>query len=78
MSIDDKIFLLKFRPFLMTFLFEISNYFEIFVYTFGTKKYATKILEILDSNQDILKLNRLIAREDNIADLKDLNNIIPQ
>jgi RNA polymerase II subunit A-like phosphatase len=77
LTIDDKTFLLKFRPFLQSFLAKISKIYEIFVYTFGTKKYATEILSILDYNQNILKLNRLIAWEDNIADLKDLNNIIP-
>jgi TFIIF-interacting CTD phosphatase-like protein len=36
--------MVKFRPYLMKFLTEIINNYQIFIYTMGTRSYAESIM----------------------------------
>jgi hypothetical protein len=50
-------FIVKIRPFLSEFLEQTSKIFEIIVYTFGTRSYATAILGKIDPDERYLKVN---------------------
>lgn len=47
---------LKLRPFLNFYLESLKDFFEIFVYTFGTRDYAELILDIIDPKEIFLKV----------------------
>ena len=74
--------LIKFRPFLRTFLKNIKNKFEIFVYTQATKEYATGVIQYVNTNfvKDILSTTRMIPRvldENGFAENKSIKNVFP-
>ena len=74
--------LIKFRPYLKTFLKNIKNKFEIFVYTQATKEYATGIIQYINKNfeEDILSTGRMIPRildENGVPKNKSLKNVFP-
>ena len=74
--------LIKFRPYLKTFLKNIKNKFEIFVYTQATKEYATGIIQYINKNfeEDILSTGRMMPRildENGIPKNKSLKNVFP-
>ena len=74
--------LIKFRPYLKTFLKNIKNKYEIFVYTQATKEYATSIIQYINLNfeNDILSTLRMIPRtlnEDGFAQNKSIKNVFP-
>lgn len=51
-------YIVKKRPFVDKFLEEISEYFDIYVYTFGTKDYALSVFKNIDSEEKYLKKSR--------------------
>lgn len=74
--------LAKFRPFLKTFLNNIKDKYEIFIYTQGTKEYATSIIEYINSNfeKDSLSIERMMYRvldENGYAKSKSIKNVFP-
>ena len=74
--------LAKFRPFLKTFLKNIKDKYEIFIYTQGTKEYATSIIEYINSNfeKDSLSTERMMYRvldENGYAKSKSIKNVFP-
>ena len=74
--------LIKFRPFLKTFLKNIKNKYEIFIYTHGTKEYATSIIQYINLNfeSDSLSTRRMLCRviDDNgIPKIKSIKNVFP-
>ena len=74
--------LIKFRPYLKTFLKNIKNKFEIFIYTQATKEYATGIIQFINKNfeEDILSTRRMIPRkmdENGFAQNKSIKNVFP-
>lgn len=78
---NDLIFV-KFRPFLKTFLKNIKNKYEIFIYTQGTKEYATAIIQYINLNfeGDSLSTNRMMYRvldENGFAKNKSIKNVFP-
>ena len=74
--------LAKFRPFLKTFLKNIKDKYKIFIYTQGTKEYATSIIEYINSNfeKDSLSTERMMYRvldENGYARRKSIKNVFP-
>ena len=74
--------MIKFRPYLKTFLKNMKNKFEIFVYTQATREYATGIIQYINKNfeEDILSTGRMIPRiydENGIPKNKSLKNVFP-
>lgn len=70
-------YLVRKRPHLHKFLETISEFFTIFVYTFGTRDYALEIIENIDPEEKILKKARLISKTDAPLSYKELAKIIP-
>jgi hypothetical protein len=58
-------FIVKVRPFLMDFLAKSSEIFEIIVYTFGSRSYATSVLAQIDPEEKYLKVYSLGFANDN-------------
>ena len=78
----NDIILVKFRPFLKTFLKNIKNKYEVFIYTQGTKEYATAIIQYININfeNDSLSTNRMMYRildENGFAKIKSIKNVFP-
>ena len=78
----NDLILVKFRPFLKTFLKNIKNKYEIFIYTQGTKEYATAIIQYININfeNDSLSTNRMMYRildENGLAKIKSIKNVFP-
>ena len=76
------IILVKFRPFLKTFLKNIKKKYEIYIYTQGTKEYATGIIQYVNSNfeSDSLSTDRMMHRildENGFATNKSIKKIFP-
>lgn len=70
-------YILKMRPFLIEFIKESLNYFEIFVYTFGTREYALSVLNSVDPDEKLLNRKRLITRDESKLEIKELDKILP-
>jgi len=74
--------LVKFRPFLKTFLKNIKNKYEIYIYTQGTKEYATGIIQYINLNfeSDSLSTERMMHRildENGFATNKSIKKVFP-
>ena len=72
----------KFRPFLKTFLKNIKDKYEIFIYTLGTNEYATSIIQYINLNfeKDSLSTERMMCRvldENGQAKHKSIKNVFP-
>lgn len=52
------------RPGLRQFLKDLHNIYEFHIYTMGTRQYATKITEIIDSGNVLFKEDRILSRDD--------------
>ncbi|KAJ1697850.1 hypothetical protein LUZ63_006362 [Rhynchospora breviuscula] len=62
---EDCSMLVKLRPFVREFLYETNKMFDLYVYTMGTRDYATKIVELLDpENKYFISKSKVISRED--------------
>lgn len=74
----DKI-IVKFRPYLKDFLSMLSNKYEIYTYTHGTKEYATGIIQYVNQEmvKETLSVDRLIARENGIIESKTIKKVFP-
>ena len=55
----------KLRPYVHRFLKNISNYYELQIFTFGSKAYANAIVKYLDPQKKYFQ-NRILSREDSI------------
>jgi len=55
----------------------MDQHFVIFVYTFGTRRYALEVIDKLDPEEKILKKSRLISKTDANLDYKELAKVIP-
>lgn len=76
------IILIKFRPYLKTFLSNIKKKYQIFIYTQATKEYATRIIQYINTNieNDSLSTSRLLTREEDengFAKNKSIKNVFP-
>jgi CTD small phosphatase-like protein 2 len=64
------------RPYAKLFLEKLKNFYEIIIFTNGTKEYCDKILDFIDPNQEYIKF-RLYRKhsinKDNDIYLKDLS-----
>ena len=56
------------RPYAKKFLSELKNYYEIVIFTAGTKEYSDKILNLIELNEDIIKFrlsrNHLLSNKE--------------
>lgn len=64
----------KLRPYVHRFLRIISNYYELHIFTFGTKSYANAIVKYLDPQKKYFK-NRILSREDSINSKYKVDNL---
>jgi RNA polymerase II subunit A-like phosphatase len=62
-SLDGKTLVLKVRPGLNNFLNSMKNYFEMYVYTAGTRAYAGMVCQIIDPTGAIFG-ERIVSRDD--------------
>ena len=78
LTISNQSFLVKFRPHLKEFFEAIRDY-DIFVYTHGTLDYARTIIKYLAAEYNVKSLNfdKLVARENNNFDSKNIKKIFP-
>ncbi|TDH73198.1 uncharacterized protein CCR75_003073 [Bremia lactucae] len=53
----------KLRPGLSLFLMTLSEFYDLFIYTHGTRLYAEQIVKIIDPDERFFK-NRIVARTD--------------
>ena len=68
---------IKLRPGLREFLDEISDMYELHVYTMGTRAYAQNIAKLVDPDQKLFG-NRLISRDENGSlTAKNLERLFP-
>lgn len=71
------VYYVKLRPHTRRFLSELSQLFELHIYTMGTRSYANAIAEIIDPNGDIFK-ERILSRDENgSVTLKSLKRLFP-
>jgi len=78
-ELDHKFLVLKLRPGLLGFLKRMKeNYFEMYVYTAGTRIYANKVCSIMDPTGAIFG-ERIISRDDTpeLGMDKDLTRLFP-
>ena len=64
------------RPYVKQFLTELNNYYEIVIFTTGTKEYCDRVLQLLDLDNNLIKyrLYRTHLSLRNINDdVKDLS-----
>lgn len=54
----------KFRPFMTEFLEEISNYFELHICTFGVRRYAHQISNLIDPKCRFFPKDRILSRDE--------------
>lgn len=74
---DAKVYYLKLRPGLFKFLEEMSELYEMHVYTMATREYALNVQKIIDPEQKLFN-NRVLSREDNHgATVKNLKRLFP-
>ncbi|KAG9307679.1 hypothetical protein G9A89_023244 [Geosiphon pyriformis] len=58
------VFYMKIRPDTAQFLKEVSNFFELHIYTMGTRNYASAVANIIDPKQEIFS-ERILSRDEN-------------
>jgi hypothetical protein len=78
LCVNQKPFLVKFRPLLKEFFEEIKDY-DIYVYTHGTVEYAKELIRYLNYALDIncLNIEKLVAREGDLIEGKNIKKIFP-
>lgn len=78
LNISGQPCLIKFRPYLKEFFEAIKN-FDIFIYTYGTLDYAKEIIRYLNITlkTDCLNCHKLVARENNTYEYKNIKKIFP-
>lgn len=72
-------YLIKFRPFLQTFLKDINPLFDTYIYSHGSQKYANQVAKLIDPEEATIKKERVLGREEKELDLKqkNLENLLP-
>ncbi|KAL2927676.1 RNA polymerase II C-terminal domain phosphatase-like 4 [Bienertia sinuspersici] len=60
---NDKV-LVKLRPRVREFLIQVSDMFDLWVYTLGSRAYATRVVELLESEVPSVKIWNVISSED--------------
>ncbi|KAM7279462.1 hypothetical protein ACFE04_006596 [Oxalis oulophora] len=75
--LEDLNLIVKFRPFVCTFLKEASPLFEMYLYTRGNGYYARNMATLLDPD-NLYFGNRIISRDDTPSSFKTLNLIAGQ
>ena len=76
--LDSEPYYVKLRPFLLEFLQELSKLYEIWIYTKGTKPYALSVCRLIDPHYDIIKIDRIISRDDTgTLATKDIKHVLP-
>eukprot|EP00826_Nyctotherus_ovalis_P008364 TRINITY_DN12163_c0_g3_i2.p1 TRINITY_DN12163_c0_g3~~TRINITY_DN12163_c0_g3_i2.p1 ORF type:complete len:479 (+),score=154.68 TRINITY_DN12163_c0_g3_i2:91-1527(+) len=72
-------YFIKFRPFLQTFLKDINPFFDTYIYSHGSQKYANQVAELIDPEETTIKKQRVLGREEKELDLKqkNLENLLP-
>ncbi|KAL2928609.1 RNA polymerase II C-terminal domain phosphatase-like 4 [Bienertia sinuspersici] len=60
---NDKV-LVKLRPRVREFLIQVSDMFDLWVYTLGSRAYATRVVELLESEVPSVKIWNVISCED--------------
>ena len=71
-----KIGMFLLRPYTKKFLQELNEYYEIAIFTTGTKEYCDRVLQLLDLNNDLIKYRLYkhhIALKDANISVKDLS-----
>lgn len=69
----------KLRPYLTEFLKEMSEIYELHIFTFGCRKYAHQIASIIDPDQRYFG-NRILSRDESVDQYSkrgNLNNLFP-
>lgn len=64
------------RPHLSYFLRRVSEFFEIYMYTMGTRRYAQEVLWNIDPKEEWIKASRIISREDTVDNRKTIEDIV--
>ena len=69
----------KFRPMLKSFLENIRDKYEIYIYTHATKEYAEEVIKYLNKTfeYDYFSMQRLVARTDVSIEAKSIKRIFP-
>lgn len=75
-QIGNLYFAVKLRPYLTEFLEELSDLFDITVYTFGTRNYALEILKIVDPEEKYLSSKKLITRNESLKNYKEIDKVL--
>lgn len=69
----------KLRPYLKDFLDEMSEIYELHIFTFGCRKYAHKIASLIDPDKKYFG-NRILSRDESVDQYSkkgNLNNLFP-
>lgn len=53
---NDFLFVVKRRPFFKEFRLAVNSNFEVFIYTFGTRAYAERVISLIDAEELLLKV----------------------
>jgi RNA polymerase II subunit A C-terminal domain phosphatase len=76
-SMDNRTYSVKFRPNLGYMLERLSGFYEIHIYTMGTREYAEKIAEHIDPDGTYFH-DRIVTRDENLGLLsKSLDRLFP-
>ncbi|KAI5178221.1 RNA polymerase II subunit A C-terminal domain phosphatase [Pancytospora epiphaga] len=74
-SIEQSMFYVKYRPYLIEFLNKIKELFEIHVYTMGAREYASQVCGFIDPTGKLFG-GRIVSRNENFNELtKSLERI---
>jgi RNA polymerase II subunit A-like phosphatase len=63
LPISDESLVTKLRPGLSMFLDTIASFYEVIIYTMGSRNYAKKICAIIDPSKRIIA-DRIISKDD--------------
>jgi len=78
-EVDNANYAVKFRPGVKEFLEEVSLFYDIQIYTMGTRNYANQVirfLEIITGRKNLFK-DRIRTRDENPFTNKDLRTLFP-
>ena len=67
---------LRLRPHLKEFLEMMEPYFELYIYTMGTRKYAEAVMKCIDPDHKYFK-KRALCRDDTDLTFKSISRLLP-
>lgn len=70
-------FIVKLRPYIRTFLKEVSSKFELYIYTMGSRYYAKEVTKLLDPKGEYFIKSRIISRDDSKETRKKTLDLVP-